>query len=482
MLTVIALWLRIAPFNPPSLWLDDLWVITPSRAQSPSDAIDMMVTAPGFSVLANVLPWLVGPESWAAQLLPLVAGVLAPAVAIVVVRWMGWGWPGAGLAATVMAVAPEHLIYSSRVKQYTLEALIGLVLVGVAWRVVERRSSPWVMAGLAAGATFLSGSAGVFAGAIVAAACALVLGDDPRRAKELMRPAVAYGTFAVAWWALYLRSNVPEGLRQFWSDAFITVDDGPRALLLDLRGSLGRMADGFLPVGPAWLWLTAAACVLAIAMPRLLVLVAAPVIAAVALALFHQAPLGVGRTDIYLLPVAALALGGAVEAVGRTRPRVSPRWLGAVAASVCVVLVSAVLARGIRDEPYPREDVRGFIEEVSADLGPDDVALVYPATRWAWAVYSADAFAPRIDRASPTGFDVTIMRSGVEVLRPHRDHPERYAPEIEAAVRGRTRVVFVASHWGADIGAVEAWFLSNEWTEVAREESDGGRRVEFTKA
>lgn len=476
------MWLRVGPLDPPSLWLDDLWVITPSQAGSASDALGMTVTAPGFSALANVLPWLVGPESWAAQLLPFAAGVAAPAVTIAVSRRIGWGWPAATVAATVTAVAPEHLLYSTRVKQYTLETLAGLVLVALAWRVLSRQSSPAALTAAAIGATVLSASSGTFAGAIVAATVLLAVSADRSRIRELTRPAGAYLGFTAVWWAVYLRSRVPEALRTYWSEDFLTVDDGVTALLVDLRDSLSRMTDGFLPVRPAWPVLVVAGAVVLRTAPRLAILLVSPLAVAVGLSALHQAPLGVGRTEIYLLPIAALMIGAAVDGVTRMRGRLSPSltWPGVLL--VCTVLIGAEISSGRRVEPYPQEDVRGFIEAAAPHLRPSDLALVYPATRWAWAVYGPGSFKPVRDDASPTGFDVEIAAPGVRVLRPHRDHPERYGPEIEAAVRGRDRVVFFASHWRDDISFIETWFLAHGWTEVRRDEAAGARRVEYVRS
>jgi hypothetical protein len=382
-----------------------------------------------------------------------------------------------------MAVAPEHLVYSTRVKQYTLEALVGLVLLGLAWAVVERRSSArWLAIG-AMGATVLSGSAGTFAGAVLGAAFVVAVLSDRRRLRELVAPAAAFGAFAVLWWALYLRTHVPEGLRAFWQDEFRRVDEGPRVLLLDVRDSLSRTADRFLPVAPAWLWLLLAVVALAAWIPRLAVVVLAPVGVAVVLAALHQAPIGVGRTEIYLLPAAAVAVGGAVHGLTLQRAVWVRGASTVVPFGVCVALLVGGLAQGRRDEPYPHEDVRGFIEEAQARLGaPGDVVLVYPATRWAWAIYSDRPFRPVRSSSSPTGFDLEMPTAGLHVLRPHREDPEAYGAELERAVEGQERVVFIASHWQADIAAIEAWFPAHGWAEVGRETADGGRRVEYRRA
>jgi hypothetical protein len=100
--------------------------------------------------------------------------------------------------------------------------------------------------------------------------------------------------------------------------------------------------------------------------------------------------------------------------------------------------------------------VRPLIAEVEARLQPGDTVLVYSATRWAYALYTSAPVAFGKDPAHMPGFDLQIRSPAVRVLGPHRDDPERYAPEVAGAVAGAGRVWLVASHWRNDLPAVEA--------------------------
>lgn len=475
----VGTWLRWAPLGPDSLWLDDLWVIAPSQASSWGDAVDMLVTAPLFSLLVNAPLVVLGPSSLAAQAIPFLAGIAAPALALAVTRWMGWRWYASVVSAVVVAVAPEHIVHSTRVKQYTLEAAIGLVVVALAWRVVERRSSPWTLAAVAAGATLLSGSAGVFAGAVLAAT--LLVGRDGPARREIVGPLVAYGAFALGWWAIYLRTHVSEGLRDYWRDDFLTLEDGLGGYLADLGATLDRLTQGFLPVAPAWPWIVIAAVVVVLLRPRLAILLAAPVGAAIVLATVEAAPLGTGRTDIYLLPVAAVAIGAAFDSLGGRLRSVERPWLlpaGALLAGA--LLVGGVVVRDLRPEGYPAEDVRELVALAEAGRPSDGRIIVYPATRWAYAVYTDGGFEP-VPAENETGFDVEITTPGVTVLEPHREEPERYVPELRHATTGVDEVVFVASHWRADITVIEDWFREGGWIEQQRLATDGGLLVHWTR-
>lgn len=480
-LTALAWWVRAAPLGPGSLWLDDLWVVAPSQAGSLGDALDMLVTTPLFTVVVNVVYGTAGPSSIAAQLVPFLAGVLGPVAALLVARSLRWSWPAAVVTAVVVAVAPEHVVHSTRVKQYTLEVLIGLAAVALSWRSVRTGSRPWPLAGLAAVATVVSASAGVYAGSVLAATTLVQLVDhrsgprDRRPAvdpggQNMVVPALAFGGFALLWWAGYLRTHVPDGLRDYWRADFLDTGD----YLGDLGASLDRMADGFLPLAPAWPWLALAAAVVAVVRPRFALVLATPVVAAILLATLELAPLGTGRTDIHLLPSAALVAGAAVDVLAR---RVPTAALPAGVA-VSVLLVGGFAVRDLRPTAYPAFDVRALIEE--AERTGDGRIVVYPATRWAWAVYGAGGFEP-VDADNETGFDVRITAPDVTVLGPHRDDPARYAAELDRATAGADRVTFVASHWREDIAAIESWFATAGWTEDRRLERPGARLVEWRR-
>ncbi len=480
-LVVLASWLRWRPLAPRSLWLDDLWVIAPSRADSLGDALGMLVTTPGFSIAVNLPLAVIGPSSIVAQAIPFVAGILAPAVALLVARSLGLRPAAAVVAGLATAVAPEHMEYSTRVKQYTVDVLFGLVVVALAWRVLRGRSNPWTLVGLAAGATVVSGSAGVYCGAITGASL-LVAFRDPALRRQMMAPVLAFGVFAALWWGLYLRTHVSEGLREFWRDDFLATDDGVLAFVTDLGSSLERMAVGLTPVASGWVLLGIAAVVVAFSRWRLALLLVAPIGAAVVLATIQAAPLGTGRTDIYLLPSAVLALAIAVDVVAERIGGEQRRTLAAGVAAVVVgsLLVSSVLVRDLRPERYPLEDVRDFVVAAERGRPTDGVVVVYPSARWAYAVYTGGGFVP-VDSDGPTGFDVRITTPGVEVLRPHRDAPQEYLPELAQATSGSETVLFVASHWTADIEVIDAWFPANDWTLVRREQAVGAMLVEWRR-
>lgn len=482
---VLAAWARAAPLAPGSLWLDDLWVVAPSQADSLGDAAEMLVTTPLFTVLVNVPLVFAGPVSWLAQLLPFVAGVLAPVAALCTARTLGLRPAPSVLAAVTTAVAPAHAEYSTRVKQYTVEALLGFVVIGLAWRVLQRRTSPWALAAAGAVVTLVSGSAGVFAGAVLAAT--LVVAEAPLR-RRIVGPMIVFGLFAAGWWALYLRTHVTDSLRDFWREDFIPIDAGVGAFVADVGASLDRLTQGFLPMAPAWPWMVVVIVVVMVRRPVLALVLGAPVGAALLLAIGEAAPIGTGRTDIYLLPSAVIGIAAAADvamAAIETRGREAAAWVRrtatvAVPTLLVLVLLGTFLARDLRPTEYPAADVRPLIEAAESAGTDDGVIVVYPATRWAYAVYTDGGFDPVPDD-NETGFDVAVTTPGVAVLGPHRDEPVRYLPELERATAGADSVTFVASQWRTDLAVIEEWFPANGWVQADRQQRDGALSVEWRR-
>ena len=123
-----------------------------------------------------------------------------------------------------------------------------------------------------------------------------------------------------------------------------------------------------------------------------------------------------GRTDVYLYPGLALLVAVALDELhgspvrGLGGRRGGGRRPGA----------------GSRHAIYPPEDVRPLIAEIEDRARPDEVVLVYSATRWAYGLYTREPVAFQGPDHLP-GFNLEI-RSTRPRPRPARDEPARYGP------------------------------------------------------
>jgi hypothetical protein len=175
---------------------------------------------------------------------------------------------------------------------------------------------------------------------------------------------------------------------------------------------------------------------------------------AVVLASLQLAPLGGGRTDLYLYPSLTVLLAAGVDAgIGLAR-----RW-GLVAATsgslVALALAGWLVAGAERAPDYPREDVRPLVDRMEAAAGEDEAILVYPATVWAYALYTSADIHLADDPVSSWGFSPQIEDPRVAVLPRGRDEPGAYLPTVAELRDGEWDVVWLlASHWREDLDAL----------------------------
>jgi hypothetical protein len=415
LLAVLAGVLRLDPLAPSSLWIDDAWAALVVKAHGAHDVLLAGVTAPGFAILLKGWLAAAGFSELNAQLLPFVAGVLTAPFLFLVARWMGVGRLGATIGALALAGSVVHMTYSTRVKQYTLDGLVALAVLALAWwlvRDVGNRRRWWLFAVGSVVAIVLSSPAiAVVTSSLVVAVAVLVRARKSRRAA--LPPVVVIVGFIGAWWWLMLRPRVNGALKEYWSGYFIPRDEGVgRALFIAARDAKDVFAGAVPPnvtsATVAALSVPVAVAVLLLARRYVaaLLFVVAPMGLAVALAAVDGVPLGTGRTDIYLYPGIALAIAMAVH-------ELEQRWRRATVAAVCLVLVAQVIVfKPVL--PYPARDVGPLVAELEQRAAGTDGVLVRPDDDFAFALYTTWPVTFR-EANAVTGFAVAIERPNVHV-------------------------------------------------------------------
>ncbi len=476
----VAAALRAPALAPPSLWLDDAWAALVIRAHGWSDLRLVAVTAPGWTV--GLAGWLgaVGLSSLAAQAPAFAAGVLGPGALYLVAVRGGRSRAAAAFAAAILLASPIHLITSTRVKPYTIDALLAIAIVAVAWPLLDDPARPrrWaVLAGVGIVATVVSAPAAVTMAAAVAAAGLAALRD-----RAGWRSAVTAGggylLVGLVWWRFVLAPAVTDGLRDYWAAQMLPTG-GVSPFLRALGAALVRVAET-LSWTPPWLTLTVGALallLLAVRRPLQAVLFGGPLLVGIVLAALGRSPIGGMRTDTYLLPTLALLIAGGVDVLSAPASRRAGTAGRRAAATVMGLAALALAVGAIWHVPaYPEEDVRPLVTMAERGRAPGDAIVVYPSTRWAYALYT-DApvrLVPNPDSAN--GFEVIVDHRAVRVLGPHRADPEAYLSGLRGMTRGVDRVWFVASHWGGDLDVLEDQFRSLGF-HVTREEQRPGARL-----
>jgi hypothetical protein len=482
--TALAVWLRLEPLGPSSLWLDDAWVAVAHRVDTLAELRAVGVSAPGFVVLLRAWLLLVGYSETAAQLLPFVAGVAAPGLLYVVVRRLGWDRLAGLAGAALLTVSPMAVEYAARVKQYTLETVLAIgVFALTAWLLDDVRDRRRWAALVGLGLLATTVSAFVAPYVVAAVAAGLLLAARRRDVLALCRGLVAgasYGFVALVWYLAALRPMVTPALQEFWSDGYLDAEagDGVTTRVIEV---LGGVLEGLspLPVPLTGGLLVLALVGLTLRTPVWGLAVATPTVVAVVLAALELAPLGGGRTDIYLYPSYALLLAGGLDALMRRGP---PGWRSrAPGALVPLAVTGALLVTAEPAGSYPRSDVRPLATELT-EQREDEALLVYPATVWAYALYTDDEIALQDDPASSWGFSPRFADDATYVLPPGRDDPGAYLPTVERLLDDEvTDLWLLASHWRDDYAALQEQLSDAGFDQVAETRRDGAELTRWER-
>jgi Dolichyl-phosphate-mannose-protein mannosyltransferase len=445
-----AFWLRHRQLGPPSLWLDDAWPALVIK--TPWASITKVgLTAPGYAVLVKSWLYVTGFSETKAQSVAFTAGIVAPALLWLLCLWRGLGRPAAAVAATVMLTAPADIVYSARVKQYTLDSVLVIIVLALAWRLLDHPGDTARWVALVAGCALATATSAtvipVVGGALLAAIVSTWRDNRPRfRVAGIL--VGTYSLFALVWWRVVLRPRLGTALREYWS-AFYVSTKSPKAFATSLLTAAARFSHGFtrIPGAVIVILFVAAAFVVIRMRTDLAILFLAPPAFAVALATRDIAPIGTGRTDIYLYPVLALLLAVAVsEATSQYRS----------GTALALILVVACLATATVPRTYPRENIKPAIARLVRDAQSTDTVLVYPGGRYALALYAPPEWPIQIyqSTAVTNGFDVRIRRPHLTIL-PSYPTLLLYERSIGATTRGASRVWLIGSHGRLDVRKIE---------------------------
>jgi hypothetical protein len=413
-LTALSVVLRLNALGPSSLWIDDAWATLVIKAHTVHDVLLVAVTAPGFAVLLKGWLALVGFSELKAQLLPFIVGVATPPLLYIVLRRGGVGRLGAALGALVLVASVVHMTYSTRVKEYTLDGFVAVVVLTAAWwliRSVENSRRWWVYTFTCLVAIALASPAIVLVASSTGVALALLARESRHSLRIALAPTAVMASFAALWWWLLLRPHVNEALKAYWSGYYVPHNRGlGRAAFVAAR-DVKDVAAGGVPLPAVIAALAVAAAVATLLFFRrfapALLFVITPLALALALAAGQAAPLGTGRTDLYLYPGLAMAIALAVDEFYKRSPRLTALGAGLVVAAVVITFNPVT--------PYPPRDLRPLVAQLEHRASPSDTILIRPDDDYAFALY--------------TSWPVTFVRAGVPTGFAARiDHPNVHVP------------------------------------------------------
>lgn len=347
-LVILGIVLRIRQYA----WRGSLWT---DEARTSLDIQHL-----GFAALLHPLPLLqgapwgylwaerasflaFGSNEYSLRLVSFIAGVAAVLLFRVLARRVLPGW-SACLALGLVAVSPTLVQYSSQVKPYSDDVAVSILVLLVGLRALDEDSAArrWTWAIVAAAGVMFS-----FASLFPALAVAiLMVWQGLRRRKPVIVLHVAAGSllwsaFFLLQYFLSLRpiADTPF-MRAFWASGYDPHPSSFSSSIHWLTRELESVARDPLGLTPAWLVGILTIIGLAAMVRRrpwaasaLAVLVVMVIVAGIA----GRYPL-YGRTDIFLIPIVALAACGATTIGGVGAGRM---WLIRLAATGLVLSIAA---------------------------------------------------------------------------------------------------------------------------------------------
>lgn len=464
-LVLLAALFRFGALGPQSLWLDDAWTALAYKADSLTELRHVGLTAPGFAALLRGVFAVAGFREATAQFIPFVAGIAAPGVAYALARQLQWRRLAGLAAGLLLALSPIAITYSARVKHYSLEALLALCLLSLgAWALQRRGSRTWSLLAVAAAvATTVSPflalyTAGIFLSAVLDAWRA----NDREELVTRIAAACAYGVFFVGWYAVLLRPLINADLQAYWSNRYLSLEGGPTAAFDNVITAARRVVRGLTGLGPYGQWvmnialvvLVGSAIAVARRRPSMSIALVLPTVLGFVAAALHMAPIGGGRTDMYLFPSLALLLAGGVDALlrslhARGRPtRSISRW----AVGGTLVLMTLLVTNVATPVRYPQQNIRPLVRILEEERQDSDIILLYPGAVLMYSLYTSESI--DIDTTTERNglpFMPTFADPQVRILPTDgRQEPESYAPTVSSAARAGERIWLLASHIKTD--------------------------------
>lgn len=453
LLTVYGAWRRAVDLDPPSLWLDDVWVAVLARAPSLGDLLTHGSSTPPLFALAvagcaRALP---DPEI-GPQLIPYAAGVaLVP-----LTGYAAWRMSARALvaiaAALLIAADPLAIVYAARVKQYSTDAVVT-VLHLLAFERLLRTSGrgpgpgPWMWIVLGTlGVLVSTVSLFVLVCFVTAWAWHAWRAGDRRRAAGAI---AALGAASAALVVGVLSPAVNPSLDAWWDGHFL-----PTSSVADLaRGASralgtwvaqplhGRASDldvvllgvALVGLGGRALW----------GRPALVAGVAALVPALLLASAARRFPVGTGRVELFLTPLVAILLAAGLTAGEVIR---APAWRAAW--PLAALLLLAFRVHTPRVPRYPEQDAAPLVARAAALLGPEEVLVVNDHGLYALCYYGPWPvhFVPHARFG--TGFVPLPRGVDVRVVETHEGRIDAQALDRALGGSPPRAVVFLSHDYG----------------------------------
>jgi hypothetical protein len=444
-----------------SLWFDDAWVAAGAVHFTPSQLIVAGSAHPGFTLTLRLFHEVVSADVGRLAYVPFVAGCVAAPCIYLWLRSLRFARSVCLLVAAPLVIGTIPVLYSGRVKPYTVDVVL-VIAVFVALPRVAARTWRWPTAAAWVGGAVIAGS---FSGNIMltTALAAGVLMLHPVGDRVVRIGAVAVqGALQLLLYLSYARATDLAGIERFMDiyDGHVDFHANPIDFLDEVLTHTARIAEvhpGGTGVALRLLALAAlSGLVIGAIRPRHRAealstrLALGLLLFAFVASLFERFPFGPSsfslyfagvspgsRHSLWLAPILALGLAVALSRVTR-RLAGAPRLVFhgvAIAASVAVL----VLGYG-RPVPYPTDEAPQATRVVDDWAASADAVIVTDTRVYSYALYTSEAVVLVPTPTHQVGFTPEIDDERFRGLGPWSERPLGPA-SIRAIVQDATNVV-----------------------------------------
>jgi hypothetical protein len=405
-------------FPTDGLFYDDGWQAFGAVKGSFSQVLTVGQPSPGFGLELMVWVRIFGDSTVSVITPALIAGAIGPPAVYLVLRRFGVARSIAALLGAALAVCAAHIVYSGRVKVYTSDVIVVLLVASVLPWLARRSWRLSTAAGWFVGAMLLAGFSSFAMVATIAAAIILVLhprGDLRMRVGAVAAQAVGVLVLLAAISRTHNQKVLADEFGRY--DSYVQATLNPATFVRETFHHLTRITAVF-PGGPAWftvVCLVVAAIGLGMAAARagargiaarfMIAMVLIAFVGSVAQQVPFGPRLGTSRLVLWMTPIVAFGIAVVLQRARREIARRGSSWKRAFDASAFVVAGLLLLTGMAPQPPYPEGGAAAASRFAMEHLGPRDAVLVMAPAMYSFAL---DTHAPARLQPAPDR-DVGIL-------------------------------------------------------------------------
>lgn len=407
------------------LAFDDSWVVVGASKGGIGQLLDVSTNHPGFTAALMVWARTVSRRSELFAWIPLVFGVLAPAACYLVASLrLRVSRPVAAAAGILFVVAPEHVIFSARVKPYVIGTLLTIGLAAAVPWLARRR---WTVGIAAAWVGFAVVAGSVEALSLVVTAVAMLVlvahpaGDRGLRVGALVLQGVLQAVVLFNVQGRFASATVAKEWETTY-DGYLEPGRGVVSLVRQVGAHVARLGQNVVPGSKA-----AGVALVVVALGGLCwrarrgeqriaarFLLALFVVSFVG-GLVRQIPFGPavgnpsfpgGRANLWMLPALFFGLAWAVDGARRLLGRSQPRLVVPIGAVVVAIAIGSTAIHFDDARTYPLPGAASAARDVLSRVDDGTLVIVFPAGQMTVAAEPGVPVRVVRNRDSHQGFDL----------------------------------------------------------------------------